>query len=86
MSSVRYKKLLANLPSMASIVNSFQSPEVQVQVYETLIGALEEGQDWAKASSRIMQKSGSAILANGDVETDLVEGDSIHSLGQDVEE
>jgi len=42
MSSQRYRRLLTNLPSMASVVNSFHSPEVQLSVYRTLIEAMEE--------------------------------------------
>jgi len=81
MSSPSYKKLLTNLPSMAAIVNSFQSEQVQIRVYETLIQALEDRQSGEASST--LKKSSSVLLTNGDVSHDLVEGDSIHSIGSD---
>lgn len=84
MSSTSYKKLLTNLPSMAAIVNSFQSEQVQIRVYETLIQALEERRsDSGEEQSSTLKKSSSVLLTNGDVSHELVEGDSIHSIGSD---
>lgn len=40
MNAARYKLMLSYLPGMAAIVNSFQSPAVQVSVYESLMEAL----------------------------------------------
>lgn len=40
MNPARYKLLLSYLPSMASIVNSFQAPDVQRAVYDQLMEAL----------------------------------------------
>lgn len=86
MSSTSYKKLLTNLPSMAAIVNSFQSEQVQIRVYETLIQALENRQSDLSdepGQSSTLKKSSSVLLTNGDVSHELVEGDSIHSIGSD---
>ena len=77
MSSARYKRLLTNLPSMAAIVNAFQSPEVQVQVYSSLIYALDEAER-PSSDTRSSRRNGTA-----EVEHDLVEGDSIHSMAND---
>lgn len=40
MNAARYKLMLSYLPGMAAIVNSFQSPDVQRSVYESLMEAL----------------------------------------------
>ena len=45
MNAARYKLMLSYLPGMAAIVNSFQSPEVQVSVYESLMEALNVRMD-----------------------------------------
>lgn len=77
MSSGQYRRLLTNLPSMAAVVNVFQSPDVQLAVYRTLIDSLldatadESSVAQPKVSSRGRSRSG---------ELDLVEGDSIHSI------
>jgi len=42
MSALRYKALISYLPGLATVVNSFATPEVQVRVFETLIGALND--------------------------------------------
>ena len=85
MSSARYKKLLANLPAMAAVVNSFQSPEVQKAVYEALMDSLNQ-QD-GLSESIIMRRSAAvaASEAAGDAH-DLVEGDSIHSLAAEADD
>ncbi|MEZ5941467.1 MAG: hypothetical protein R3C18_08760 [Planctomycetaceae bacterium] len=82
MSSSRYKRLLTNLPSMAAIVNSFQSSEVQLEVFKTLMDALEGTGGLTSGDTRLAQKS-STILTEGEVQHDLVEGDSIHSIASD---
>lgn len=77
MSSGQYRRLLTNLPSMAAVVNVFQSPDVQLAVYRTLIDSLldatadESNAATAKGSSRGRSRPG---------ELDLVEGDNIHSI------
>lgn len=45
MNAARYKLMLSYLPGMAAIVNSFQSPEVQRSVYESLMDALNVRMD-----------------------------------------
>ena len=92
MSSLRYKILLSYLPGMASVVNAFQSPQVQNTVYETLMEALEaklkaEGIGLTKsvAPSRDPQRFAVSTpglvpspAVGGEFAHDLVEGDSIH--------
>ena len=45
MNAARYKLMLSYLPSMAVIVNSFQSPEVQQAVFASLMEALNVRMD-----------------------------------------
>ncbi len=92
MSSLRYKTLLSYLPGMASVVNTFESPQVQNAVYETLMEALEgklQSEGIGPANSlpkphelkRFTPQSpapASAPTVGGEVAHDLVEGDSIH--------
>lgn len=77
MSSGQYRRLLTNLPSMASVVNAFQSPDVQLAVYRTLIESLLEAtaEDGGSASRVSKGKSRN--------EMDIVEGDNIHSIAAD---
>lgn len=42
MNAMRWKLLQAYLPSVAAVVNSFESTEVQLRVFETLVAALDE--------------------------------------------
>ena len=81
MSSARYKRLLTNLPSMAAIVNSFESQEVQLSVFNTLMDALEESGGLTSTDSRTVRRPSSATP--GEVEHELLEGDSIHSIASD---
>lgn len=88
MSSLRYKTLLSYLPGMASVVNTFESPQVQNSVYETLMEALEAklqsegiGAPSSPPPVRDMKRFTppvSAPISGGEVMHDLVEGDSIH--------
>lgn len=84
MSSLRYKTLLSYLPGMASVVNAFESPQVQNSVYETLMQALEsklqaEGLGAGAGSLGLRDSQRFALpAANGEVAHELVEGDSIH--------
>jgi len=80
MSTVRYKKLLTNLPSMAAIVNSFHSPEVQLAVFQTLMRELDGTIGAPSDEPRLALKTSSMILPGGEVAHDVLEGDSIHSL------
>ncbi len=84
MSALRYKTLLSYLPGMASVVNTFQSPEVQNAVYEKLMEALEGklqsegiGPIGLVPPSRERKRSLPPADPN-EVTHDLVEGDSIH--------
>lgn len=81
MSSARYKRLLTNLPSMAAIVNAFESQEVQLSVFNTLMDALEESGGLSGTEVRTARRSPSA--SSTDVEHELLEGDSIHSIAGD---
>ncbi len=77
MSNGQYRRLLTNLPSMAAVVNTFQSPDVQLAVYRTLIDSLldattDEGS--VPAPSRVTRGR------SRPGELDLVEGDNIHSI------
>lgn len=89
MSSSRYKKLVTNLPSMAAVVNSFTSEEVQREVFEVLIEALDEatseelgeGAIRPRVTPRRPAKPASRAAGNGTAE--LMEGDSIHSIAAD---
>ncbi len=77
MSSGQYRRLLTNLPSMAAVVNTFQSPDVQLAVYRTLIDSLLEAtsEDSGAPSSTKVTRGRSRPG-----ELDLVEGDNIHSI------
>lgn len=92
MISSRWKVLTAYLPGIASVVNSFQSPEVQMAVYQSLIKALDEkteaedAQATAKArASSVRGKSAperEVVPSSHDSELayDIVDGESIHAL------
>ena len=82
MSSTRYKVLLSNLPGMAAVVNSFESEQVQIAVFDRLINALEEKPEFADSPSRSKREATSSAAEQADtteVAHELVEGDSIHS-------
>ncbi len=84
MNSTRYKTLLSYLPGMASVVNSFQSEQVQLAVFDRLISALDEKAELSetppvsKSSRAVNGREGKAASAE-EIEHDLVEGDSIHA-------
>lgn len=91
MSSSRWRVLTAYLPGIASVVNSFQSPEVQLAVYQSLITALDEKTDAedaqaAKArtaSSRGRSATGRDVVTSSndsDLAYDIVDGESIHAM------
>ena len=92
MSSSRWRVLTAYLPGIASVVNSFQSPEVQLAVYQSLIQALDEkteaedAQAAARAKSStprgklIAEREAAASSQDSELAYDIVEGESIHAL------
>ncbi|MEZ6057036.1 MAG: hypothetical protein R3C01_10060 [Planctomycetaceae bacterium] len=96
MSSARYRRLLTNLPSMAAVVNSFQSADVQLAVYQTLIESLDEAtsddssrestvemssaRSSARRAASRSQSNGSSGSRDDSALADIVEGDSIHSI------
>jgi hypothetical protein len=77
MSSGQYRRLLTNLPSMAAVVNTFQSPDVQLAVYRTLIDSLLEATSDESSVASSSRVSRSRARPG---ELDLVEGDNIHSI------
>jgi hypothetical protein len=92
MSSQRYKRLITNLPAMASAVNAFQSAEVQLSVYRKLVEAFDDAWD-DDAGSSGTPRNGRSSTVNGSHGgltrsresglADLVEGDSIHAVSVD---
>lgn len=92
MSSSRWRVLTAYLPGIASVVNSFQSPEVQMSVYQSLIKALDEKTDAEDAQAMIKTRTSAGrgrsaserdlAVASSDSELayDIVDGESIHTL------
>ncbi len=49
MNATRWKLLMAYLPAVASVVNSFENAEVQAKVFDTLLGALDEKTQFERA-------------------------------------
>ncbi len=89
MSASRWRVLTAYLPGIASVVNSFQSPEVQLAVFQSLMKALDEKTDAeeaqlaaVKSKSRAPKSVSRDVVSDGDSELayDIVEGESIHAL------
>lgn len=86
MSSSRWRVLTAYLPGIASVVNSFQSPEVQLAVYQSLINALDEkteaedAQSAARAKSAASRGKPAAGPSDSELAYDIVDGESIHTL------
>ena len=83
MSPLRYKTLLTYLPGMASVVNAFDSPQVQSAVYDVLMDALNtkletEGLGLGAAEDRPLLSQVRA-QASSELTQDLVEGESIHA-------
>ena len=87
-SDLRWKTLVAYLPGMASVVNSFSSTEVQLEVYQLLISALDEkveaedGMSVTRSKSATKSKSPEHAHAASKepMAIDLAEGDSIHAM------
>lgn len=92
MSSSRWRVLTAYLPGIASVVNSFQSPEVQLAVYQSLMTALDEKTDAEDAQSAAKSRSavgrgrsttgreGAASSQDSELAFDIVDGESIHAM------
>lgn len=83
MSTHKYRKLLTNLPSMAAVVNSFQSPEVQLEVYKLLVEQLEEATGESSSSTSAVANGTPSLQAaavGSGLAHELVDGDSIHSI------
>lgn len=98
MSSQRYRRLLTNLPSMASVVNAFESPDVQQEVYHLLVDALDDavgdeetgrGSESSGSSTKLEETKATGGRKKGkqsevdEALADVVEGESIHSIGAD---
>ena len=79
MSSAQYRRLLTNLPSMAVVVNSFQSSEVQLAVYRTLMDSLLE----ATSDELPPPRSAKPRPRSSDTDISIAVGDSIHSIAVD---
>jgi hypothetical protein len=89
MKPCRYKNLMSYLPGMASVVNAFQSAEVQAQVYVELFKALEMRLEEEGVPAAANRRAGATelkqVLAEAaqslqdDLEHDLEDGDNIHS-------
>ena len=89
MSSTNYKQLISYMPTMAAVVNSFQSPEVQLIAFQRLIGALEGAlnikppvESGKSSRPAVTSRNGHGHgSSDSDMEIthDLVEGESIHS-------
>ena len=92
MSSSRWRVLTAYLPGIASVVNSFQSSEVQLAVYQSLIKALDEKTEaedaQAAAKARASTSRGKPVPErevvpsshDSELAYDIVDGESIHAL------
>ena len=91
MSASRWRVLTAYLPGIASVVNSFQSPEVQLAVYQSLMQALDEKTEAEEAQAAAKSRSPSKGKPATDRETvaggqdselayDIVDGESIHAM------
>ena len=76
----RYKLLQAYLPGMASVVNSFESSEVQLEVYRSMMDALNE-RDHEDSKPSQSTKNSTKQISSGDsgVAHELIDGASIHS-------
>ena len=91
MSASRWRVLTAYLPGIASVVNSFQSPEVQLSVYQSLMQALDEKTEAEEAQAAAKSRSSSRGKLVTDRESvnsghgselafDIVDGESIHAF------
>lgn len=83
MSPLRYKTLLTYLPGMASVVNAFDSPDVQNSVYGILMDALDTKLDLEGLGRGALEPDRPATIitpaSNGELTHELIEGESIHA-------
>jgi len=80
MNSTRWKLLMAYLPAIASVVNSFENSDVQLRVYEALLGALDEkslAENGLAVSQPLSSEAGVSPSESG---VDITSGSSIHEL------
>ncbi len=85
MNEQHFKTLMSTLPSMAAVVNAFDSPEVQMQAYNTLMSALKaktQGRHSqnGKPGSNGEKMSPTDSSDDGELAHNLVDGDSIHEF------
>lgn len=89
MSASRWRVLTAYLPGIASVVNSFQSSEVQLAVFQSLMQALDdktEAEEAQMAATKSKSRSVKTVQRDGDsgndseLAYDIVEGESIHAM------
>jgi hypothetical protein len=92
MNAARYKLMLSYLPGMAAIVNSFESPEVQRSVYESLMEALNVRMDAEspgagadsnnrhRTSSKVSRTPPVKVAASTDSDVIATIGDLAHDL------
>ena len=86
MSAVLYKTYLTNLPSMAAVVNAFDSPEVQRAVFDVLIESFQQRLASELSNASGVSTSSTARSKNEkppeeeDLTHELVDGESIHSF------
>jgi hypothetical protein len=81
MNSTRWKLLMAYLPAIASVVNTFQNSEVQLRVFDALLGALDE-KALAENGLAVSQPLSGAPTQVSPSESgvDITNGSSIHEL------
>lgn len=86
MSDSRYKTLLANLPAVAAVVNSFESEAVQRAAFDQLMSALDKhtvskSANRANGNGHADSRNGTSAEGSGEYEVvhELVDGGNIHS-------
>jgi len=88
MSSSRWRILTAYLPGIASVVNSFQSSDVQMDVYQSLMKALDEKTDAEEAQAaksksprvKLVDRNAVSNVEETELVYDLVDGENIHAM------
>jgi hypothetical protein len=88
MNATRWKLLMAYLPAVASVVNSFENSEVQAKVFDTLLGALDEKTQFESGvivskplpGGSVATSSTVSPVKDSDGGLDIEDGSSIHSL------
>ncbi len=85
MNAMRLRTLMTNLPGMAAVVNSFNSPQVQLAVFEALMQAMNEKMELEGLGGAPAPVPSRAAIApprglDQELTHDLIDGDSIHSV------